>query len=50
MLHPYLTYHRTYEDRRTIYRIGDLKSGMTGGVVGAVIAVQEKRLRLDCLF
>ena len=41
-----LTYFpRTYEDRRTIYRIGDLKSGMTGGVVGTVIAVQEKRPR-----
>ena len=41
-----LTYFpRTYEDRRTIYRIGDLKSGMTGGVVGNVIAVQEKRPR-----
>ena len=42
-----LTYFpRTYEDRRTIYRIGELKSGMTGGVVGNVIAVQEKRPRL----
>lgn len=41
-----LTYFpRTYEDRRTIYRIGNLKSGMTGGVVGNVIAVQEKRPR-----
>ena len=41
-----LTYFpRTYEDRRTIYRIGELKSGMTGGVVGNVIAVQEKRPR-----
>ena len=41
-----LTYFpRTYEDRRTIYRIGDLKSGMTGGVVGTVIAVHEKRPR-----
>ena len=41
-----LTYFpRTYEDRRTIYRIGDLKSGMPGGVVGNVIAVQEKRPR-----
>ena len=41
-----LTYFpRTYEDRRTIYRIGDLKSGMIGGVVGNVIAVQEKRPR-----
>ena len=41
-----LTYFpRTYEDRRTIYRIADLKSGMTGGVVGNVIAVQEKRPR-----
>lgn len=41
-----LTYFpRTYEDRRTMYRIGDLKSGMTGGVVGTVIAVQEKRPR-----
>ena len=41
-----LTYFpRTYEDRRTIYRISDLKSGMTGGVVGTVIAVQEKRPR-----
>ena len=41
-----LTYFpRTYEDRRTIYRIGDLKSGMTGGIVGTVIAVQEKRPR-----
>ena len=41
-----LTYFpRSYEDRRTIYRIGDLKSGMTGGVVGNVIAVQEKRPR-----
>ena len=41
-----LTYFpRTYEDRRTIYRIGDLKSGITGGVVGTVIAVQEKRPR-----
>lgn len=41
-----LTYFpRTYEDRRTIYSIGDLKSGMTGGVVGTVIAVQEKRPR-----
>jgi len=41
-----LTYFpRTYEDRRTIYRIGDLKSGMTGGVLGTVIAVQEKRPR-----
>lgn len=41
-----LTYFpRTYEDRRTIYRIGDLKSGMTSGVVGNVIAVQEKRPR-----
>lgn len=41
-----LTYFpRTYEDRRTIYRIGDLKSGMIGGVVGTVIAVQEKRPR-----
>ena len=41
-----LTYFpRSYEDRRTIYRIGDLKSGMTGGVVGTVIAVQEKRPR-----
>lgn len=41
-----LTYFpRTYEDRRTIYRIGDLKSGMTGGVVGNIIAVQEKRPR-----
>ena len=41
-----LTYFpRTYEDRRTIYRIGELKSGMTGGVVGTVIAVQEKRPR-----
>ena len=39
-----LTYFpRTYEDRQnTIYRIGDLKSGMTGGVVGNVIAEQEK--------
>ena len=42
-----LTYFpRSYEDRRTIYRIGELKSGMTGGVVGTVIAVQEKRPRL----
>ena len=41
-----LTYFpRTYEDRRTIYRIGELKSGITGGVVGNVIAVQEKRPR-----
>ena len=41
-----LTYFpRSYEDRRTIYRIGELKSGMTGGVVGNVIAVQEKRPR-----
>ena len=41
-----LTYFpRSYEDRRTIYRIGELKSGMTGGVVGTVIAVQEKRPR-----
>ena len=41
-----LTYFpRTYEDRRTIYRIGELKSGMTGGMVGNVIAVQEKRPR-----
>ena len=41
-----LTYFpRSYEDRRTIYRIGELKSGMTGGVVGHVIAVQEKRPR-----
>ena len=41
-----LTYFpRTYEDRRTIYRIGNLKSGMTGGIVGNVIAVQEKRPR-----
>ena len=40
-----LTYFpRTYEDRRTIYRIGDLKSGMTGGVMGNVIAVQENAL------
>lgn len=34
-----------HEDRRTIYRIGELKSGMTVGVVGNVIAVQEKRPR-----
>ena len=41
-----LTYFpRSYEDRRTIYRIGELKSGITGGVVGNVIAVQEKRPR-----
>ena len=41
-----LTYFpRSYEDRRTIYRIGELKSGMTGGVIGNVIAVQEKRPR-----
>ena len=41
-----LTYFpRSYEDRRTIYRIGELKSGMTGGVMGNVIAVQEKRPR-----
>ena len=41
-----LTYFpRTYEDRRTIYSIGDLKAGMTGGVVGNVIVVQEKRPR-----
>ncbi|WP_295835643.1 ATP-dependent DNA helicase RecG [uncultured Veillonella sp.] len=41
-----LTYFpRSYEDRRTIYRIGELKSGMTGGVVGTVIAVQEKHPR-----
>ena len=41
-----LTYFpRSYEDRRTIYRIGELKSGMIGGVVGNVIAVQEKRPR-----
>ena len=41
-----LTYFpRSYEDCRTIYRIGELKSGMTGGVVGNVIAVQEKRPR-----
>ena len=41
-----LTYFpRSYEDRRTIYRIGELKSGMTGGVVGTVIAGQEKHPR-----
>ena len=41
-----LTYFpRSYEDRRTIYRIGELKSSMTGGVMGNVIAVQEKRPR-----
>lgn len=41
-----LTYFpRTYEDRRTIYKIGDLKTGMTGGVVGVVSGIQEKRPR-----
>lgn len=41
-----LTYFpRTYEDRRTIYKIGDLKTGMTGGIVGVVSSIQEKRPR-----
>ncbi|ETS93473.1 ATP-dependent DNA helicase RecG [Veillonella sp. AS16] len=41
-----LTYFpRTYEDRRIIYKIGDLKTGMTGGVVGVVFGIQEKRPR-----
>lgn len=41
-----LTYFpRTYEDRRIIYKIGKLKSGMTGGVTGCVVSVQEKRPR-----
>ena len=41
-----LTYFpRSYEDRRKIYTVRDLLADMTGGVVGIVMAVQEKRPR-----
>ncbi|MCF0154862.1 MAG: DEAD/DEAH box helicase, partial [Veillonella sp.] len=36
---------RSYEDRRKIYTVRDLLADMTGGVVGIVMAVQEKRPR-----
>lgn len=36
---------RSYEDRRKIYTIGELYNGITAGVVGTVMAVQEKRPR-----
>ncbi len=36
---------RTYEDRRKIYSIKELTVGMTGGIIGTVIAVGEKRPR-----
>ena len=46
-----LTYFpRTYEDRRTIYSIGDLKSGMTGGVEVLLLPYKRNALALDCLF
>lgn len=41
-----LTYFpRSYEDRRKIYTVRDLLANMTGGVVGIVVSVQEKRPR-----
>lgn len=41
-----LTYFpRSYEDRRKIYTVRDLLADMTGGVVGLVMSVQEKRPR-----
>lgn len=41
-----LTYFpRSYEDRRKIYTVRDLLPDMTGGVVGIVMSVQEKRPR-----
>lgn len=41
-----LTYFpRSYEDRTKIYAIGDAQAGMTVGVVGHVVKVQEKRPR-----
>lgn len=41
-----LTYFpRSYEDRTKLYAINELSNGITGGVVGTVVAVQEKRPR-----
>ncbi|MCF0155467.1 MAG: DNA helicase RecG, partial [Veillonella sp.] len=41
-----LTYFpRSYEDRTKIYSIGQAQAGMTVGVVGTVIQVNEKRPR-----
>ncbi|MDU2208804.1 MAG: ATP-dependent DNA helicase RecG [Veillonella sp.] len=36
---------RSYEDRRKIYSIKELETGMTAGVVGTVVSIMEKRPR-----
>lgn len=36
---------RSYEDRTRIYAIRELQSGMTAGIIGRVVAIQEKRPR-----
>lgn len=36
---------RSYEDRRKIYSIKELETGITAGVVGTVVSITEKRPR-----
>ena len=36
---------RSYEDRRKIYSIKELETGITAGVVGTVVSIIEKRPR-----